>query len=252
MRLVGSNSDLGVSSEGVLDIFQWPDRQQPPSFDDAYGVGHLGQFRQDVGRYKDGFATGCQGLNHLPKFDSGSGIQPIGWFIEDQYRRIMDESPSQAKSLAHPLGQSPDRFGCNLVQTGEAQSLAYGASAIPTDQTIGSGEEVEVLDAVHVGVGTKTIGHETHGLANQLWVVDNTMPLHHGITVGRRIKRCQDAHRGGLAGTIGTDEPENMARHDIEGNVLDGGRWPKESMQSPQFHCRRIGRVQSYHRPTTR
>ncbi len=54
-------------------------------------------------------------------------------------------------------------------------------------------------------------------------LLDDIHPEHAGGAAGGTENRDQDAEGRGLARPVGTQQPEDLSRSDLEGDVLDGG-----------------------------
>ena len=76
---------------------------------------------------------------------------------------------------------------------------------------IGGGEELEVLDHLHVVVHAEEVGHVADQPADFLGMGVDRVAADAGLAPGRLQERGQDAHRRGLARAVGADEPEQVA-----------------------------------------
>ena len=84
------------------------------------------------------------------------------------------------------------------------------------------GEERDVLVDGQVLVEAEPLRHVAHMRAHALRLGDGVHPLDRDRALVGRHHRGEEAHDGGLAGAVGTDEAEHLARRALEAELVDG------------------------------
>jgi hypothetical protein len=126
----------------------------------------------------------------------------------------VDEAHGQVEATLHAAGV---RLGGPVGGAGEGEALERSADALAQ---IGAGDRVElalegeVLAPGRLGVEPVALGDDADRVAHAYRLGEDVDPSHaRAAAVGSR-QRGEDAHGGGLARSIGAEEPEDGARRD--------------------------------------
>ena len=96
---------------------------------------------------------------------------------------------------------------------------------------------------VDVLVRAEIVGHEAEPAAHAVGIVDDREAVDERVAGGRLVERGQDPHAGRLAGAVGADVAEHLARGDRERHVVHRVRVVEHAMQAAELDlwCGRRG-----------
>jgi len=153
-----------------------------------------------------------QALDLVPELGAGLRVEARGRLVEEQDLRAVDEPHGQVEAALHPARV---RLGLAVGGSGEAEALE-GVSDAPAQVAAGDRVELaledEVLAPGRLGVDPVLLRDDADGVAHAYGLGEHVDPRHaRAAAVGSR-KRGQDPHGRGLAGAVGTEQPEDGAR----------------------------------------
>src|SRR5690606_31991557 len=93
-------------------------------------------------------------------------------------------------------------------------------------------EEIEVLADAHIVIRPELIGHVTDQVLNSAGMSDAIDARNLCRTAGRTNQSDEDLDGSRLAGTVGSDEPQNLAGGDCQAQVFQGRHFAVALRQS--------------------
>src|SRR4029079_10070120 len=97
-------------------------------------------------------------------------------------------------------------------------------------EPVGAGEEIEVLVAIDVGVGTEIVGHEAQAAADAVGIVDAVYAVNVRIARGRQVERGKNSHARRLPRAVGADVAKHLSAAHLERYVLHRPRDAEEAV----------------------
>ena len=154
--------------------------------------------------------------------EGGLGVQAHKGLVHQDEPGLVDPGGDQGQLLLHAVGEGGDGLGQVPL---DAQHLGIGVDPLPADRglhPVDVADEVQKADAAHVLIDIRVvrdIGHALlagQGLGDDVPAVDADLPLIKG----------QDARAGfqggGFAGAVVADEAVDLARGDVQAQVVHG------------------------------
>ncbi len=193
--------------------------------DEQDAIGHRLDLLQDVRRDQDRLRLG-QVADHLADALDLVGVEPARRFVEDQDLGVVQKCLRHRGPLAISLGKLADR----LVGDGfERAALNDGVDPVGerlSRESAGRPEELEQSAGGHVGVERTVLGQ----VSQMLGRID---PIFLDVDAGdarRPFRGCdepgQQAHRGRLAGAVGSEKGDDLALGNLEGHVAHRDEMP--------------------------
>jgi len=145
------------------------------------------------------------------------GIEPVAGFIQDDRGRVAEQCPGETESLLHA-----ERVAAQLLVggVGHADEIEHLVDAAARDAVRG-GHPAQVVAAAACRV-------DEPGIEEQPDLVERRLHSGVGMTCEcggaplEPVEADHAAHRGALAGTVGPQEAGDLARRDVEAEVVDG------------------------------
>src|SRR5687767_7176330 len=159
--------DLDGTARAQLtnDLLDRPKRQQLAPLDDSYRVAEVGQLRENVGGDDDDLAHPPQLGDQLLKLGPRPGVEPAGWFVQEEERRIVDKAARQAEPLLHAPGERLHERVSLDRQVGQLEDVLDDLAALLLRDFIDRGEEVKILPDLHIVIKPEEVGHVTDDAA---------------------------------------------------------------------------------------
>ena len=231
-RLEGGDEALVLrgKGEGVADVAALADDEAAhgagvfhgATVEDGHAVAQLGEFAEDVGGDKDGFAEALELLEDLHELDAGAGIEAAGGFVEEEEIGIVDEDAGEGDALLHPAREALDEVVFAPGHIGEGEHVGDGFIPLALGEAVGCAKEVEVFKDAHLPIHGEMIGHIAD-LASHVVAVLHDVPPEHADAAGLRLEQGgEDFECGGLARAIRPHEAVDALAGDGEGDVGDG------------------------------
>lgn len=189
--------------------------------DEKQGVAHLVELGKDVGTDEDGLALLGENADEVLELDAGFGVETGGGFVENEDVGIVKQGTPKAESLAHAFAEFVAEPVGEAGKIGELHDLGDALDSFFAAITESASKEVEILQHGHVAVGAVVVGHPADAAADFGGIVDDVDSADFGSARVRVVERRENAHRGRFSRSIGTDEPDDLAALDGEGNVVD-------------------------------
>ena len=150
---------------------------------------------------------------HLP--DLG-GVEPGRGLIEDEHGRLGHQRRRQPHALPEPPGKLTDRPLANLRQPAALQSPLHRALPSRPPQPGKAGPELQVLVHPHLHVEGSRLRQVADGPLDVAAAGDHVAAVDPKLARRRAQIATDHADRGGLTGTVGTEEADHLAPGDLE------------------------------------
>lgn len=132
----------------------------------------------------------------------------------------------QNSGESQTLGLSArERVSVRIAFEVEVDDLEHFVATLATGWALDAvcrGEELQVLDDGHVIIYAEEVRHVAHQSPNLFGVGVDRVVTDVGFSVRRCQQRGDDAHRGGLARAVGTDEAEEVPLLQFQVDPADG------------------------------
>lgn len=169
----------------------------------------------------DGGAGGGAAAHGLLDHADALGVEPGQGFVEQQHLRIVDEGAGDRHLLTHSARQVVGKRVALLgeIERGE-QGLRLG---LEIRDLVGGGRERQVFPDGQGVEQARVVRDVAQGLLGGDRRPDDVVTGDRERSGRGRDDAGKAAQRGRLAGAIGPDQPQDLARADLEAQVLDGG-----------------------------
>ncbi len=171
--------------------------------------------RQDVGAEDDGVISG-QAANQLPGLDNLLGIEPGGGFIENEDLGIVDDRLGQPDPLAIPFRELADQLGPDVGHGAALGDFTDAAGDIGSGNAFQPADEGQVFVHFHFRIQRGRFGQVSDALLDFERVFQYVETGYTGRPGGGRQKAGQDAHGGGFAGAVGSQEADDASLFHLE------------------------------------
>ncbi len=107
-------------------------------------------------------------------------------------------------------------------------------------------KEIKVFMIIDVAMRRQGIGQESHETPCLFRFIDDLNSIDKGISTRRIVERRENSHRRGFAGAIRADETKDVARRELERDVIDctGSAEITDQVDNLDFHF--VPRVNDY------
>jgi hypothetical protein len=166
-------------------------------------------FLQVLRREQHSGAVGREPADHLPQLVPASQIQPGRRLVQEQHGRPADEARRQVEPAAHPAGVLPKPPASRVGETEPGQQFRRPGPRGPRPQAEQPADQVEVLGARDLVVDGGVLAGEPDAPADLLGVGHHVVTEDAGAPGVRPQQRGQDPDRGGLAGSVRPEQPED-------------------------------------------
>ncbi len=193
-------------------------------------VDGLGDLGEQMTRHDDGSSGVGLAAQERPQPVHALRVETIGGLVEDEHRRLTEEGAGEAEALAHAEREATDTAVRVLSHGHLGQRLVYPLRRQPGRR----GEDAEVVDGPTAGVEAGGFQHGSD-MAGGLIEVDVAPAAERGSTGARGDEAEHHAQRGGLAGTVESEQAGHRPRLQLEAQVVDGGHRAEAFGESVQL-----------------
>ena len=188
--------------------------------DDHHLLARLRHLGQDVRAEDDGVRAG-ELANELPRLDDLLGVEARRGLVEHQHLGVVDDGLREAHALPVALREAAALPVGHVGHPGALHHLVH-ATADVLAHALDLGDKRQVLANRHVGVERRRLGQVARAPLGLDGLLEHVVAGHGGgAGRGGHVAR-DDAHRRGLAGAVGAQEPKDLARLGAEAHVIDG------------------------------
>src|SRR6185436_15139754 len=192
---------------------------EPSMLDDGHAIAEpLGFFHQVRGE-EDRLAAAPDAVHEVPYGPPGLRIEPRGELVEEHHLGIVDERERDEEPLLLPTRETHER-GMSLFRQSELleERTTVDGARIERRPEIDRFPHADALLKLRLLELDPDAHLQPAGVAAGI-------EAEHGDASGVGLANALDAfHRRGLAGAIGSDEPEDLPFEYFEGNVVDRKR----------------------------
>ena len=139
----------------------------------------------------------------------------------------MDKRAGQSQPLLHAPAQGVDLGLATIGEVDQLQKLARDRRPLAPRHAVAGGVELEVLGGGQPVVDAEEVGHVADQVADLARILGDRDAGHGGVAGVGRAQRGQDPDGGRLARPVGTDEAEDLALGDGEGDLVQGDPAPE-------------------------
>ena len=190
--------------------------------DDDDVVGETVGLLEVLGRQEEGGALADQLLDDFPEVVAAARVEAGRRLVQEQHRGAVDERCGEVEPTTHA---SAVGLGRPIGGVGQAEALQQlvGAIAHPPDGLVHElADEPEVLPSREVLVHGRVLAGQPDALPDLLGVLGHVDAEHRGAAGIGPQDRGEDAHGGGLAGTVRAEQPEDGASGYGEVDAVEG------------------------------
>ena len=162
-----------------------------------------------------------------PEVAARDGIDAVGRLVQKEHPRRMHQRAGQAKLLLHSTGEVAGQPAFEGREIAEGQQPPDPLVAALAGDIIDVGVEIDVFHHGQVGVESETLAHVADFGLDRLGRVHDVMSGHPGRAPVGVHDRSQQPHGRRLAGTVRSDEAEDLAFLDGQRKVVQRGKTVK-------------------------
>ena len=156
-------------------------------------------------------------LDHVPQVAACLWVETGGRLVQEHDLRVVDQSGNDRESLRLTARQLADQ-GVPLLQQPDHVQQLIGRQCLPVE---GAEQFEDLTESEMLEIGGR-LQLDADDLADPARVVPDLHAQHQGGTGRRRLDAFDDLERRRLAGTIGSQDPEDLAALDGEMHAVDG------------------------------
>jgi len=189
------------------------------------------------------------GLDDLFRVQAGRGL------VEDQHFGVVKQRLSKADSLSIPLRELRAMPLRDVGDLCPLHHVAQSRRAFGPRHTFDACTEGEVVEHCHIGVEGRRLWQVAGPALCLDRLLEHVIARDDGLSIRRGHVSREDAHRGGLARAVRSEEPENLSALSLEAHVVDGrdGTVPLRQMLNfdhlSSLHARVTCRARKFYVP---
>ena len=150
-------------------------------------------------------------------------VEAQGRLVEEEDGRAVEERPDDLH--LHPLseGQVTDRLVDEGAQVEQVDELVARAAELVARKAVDGADQVERVECRQVPLELVAVAHDHRDPAQKRRLAARRhVPQDAGLA-GGRVKEAREHLEGGrLAGAVGAEEADDLARLDVERDAVDG------------------------------
>src|SRR5579859_685523 len=211
-----------VLAEFVAKLREGTFDEEFAGLDDADGVAELFDFGHDVRGEDDGFAVVAAFADEGSDGAGGHDVEAVGGLVENHDGRVVDERAGDGGFLHHAGGEL---VAAAVAEAVHVQTIEDVVDALFEGGFVEAIQAAEVFDKFLGGepaIEGRGGGEETDVGADFFGMFDDVIAADGGGAVGGLENGGEHAERGGLAGTVGSEEAVYLAGLAGEADVIDG------------------------------
>ena len=187
-----------------------------PPVDDGDRVRELVRLVQVLRGQQHGRPLCHEALNDLPEPQATARVQTRRRLVEEDDRGSSDQGPCEVQTPAHATGVGLGGPVRRIDEVELLEQLLGPHAGRLAGQVVEPSDHDQVLPPGQVLVNGRVLAGQPDRSAHTLRVGCDVDPVHDGPAGVGCEQRGQDAHRGGLPGAVGPEQPEHAARGDVE------------------------------------
>src|SRR6478609_9331827 len=231
------------SRNAVLEVARCVQRHELAVIDNGNAVAETVSLIHVVRRNQYGeIALLLDAGDHFPNGNAGNRIKPGGGLVEEKYSWAMDETARDFQPTAHSAGEIPSRRVTPLAQVNQLEQFIDRLFAITGGNAIELGVDAQVLPDGEITVTGHGLGNHAHGAARCVGGFAHVSSFNDGGAGSDLQQGCHHPDQRGLAGAIGTEQPEDFAFFHRERDTVNGSEVPEALHDVDDLN--RVGRHQ--------
>ena len=193
-----------------------PFGDDPPIGEDGDPVREVLGFVHEVGGQEDGLAELAQPGDYLPGRPAGRGVEPGRRLVEEDDVGVADQRQCDIES---PTLAARELAGAGVCLVGQPDQ---GDGVVdPAWRPVVAGVELEALPHGQAGLGLRFLQNDADPVPPRTAGLGRVDTQYADLAVCAFPEALEDLDRGGLAGTVGTEEGEDLAAVDFEVDPAD-------------------------------
>ena len=188
----------------------------------AHALHAFEQMRGEQHRNAFGFEAADDGQ----QFRSRVRVEPGCRLVENGDLRALHEDFGQAEALSHAAGEGADAFVGGFGEADPLERVGYAFLAFVLFEADQAGSVTQIVGSGQLIVEADRIRQITDPAFDRKRLARRVESEHAHLTTGNLGQPEQHQDRGRLAGTVRSEQPENLPAPDGKGDVIDGNRLP--------------------------
>jgi len=164
----------------------------------------------------DGGAERPQGGDDVPELVAGRGVEPGGRLVEEQQLGIADQPDPDVEASLLATGEGPGPSPALVLQPDQGEDLGHGPRG-----AVVAGEELQRLLDGERGFDLGVLQDHADPLPPPTVRVRGVRAEHPYVAAVATPVPLEDLDRGGLAGSVGSEQPEDLPPVDCEVHARD-------------------------------
>src|SRR5208283_4240314 len=197
-------------------------------YDTAFGEdGELGAellgLEHVVGREEDRHPVRDERTNELARLPGALRVETDRRFVEEENLGPMQDAPREVELLLHAARVLLHPPVGGLLEVDPREHLVDPSFPIGAGDPVEVREVAKVLSRADAGVQAPLAAEDQpHPRAQPVRIADHVVPEDERLALGRKEERGEDLRERGLAGAVGTEQPEDGTAFDRQVDPLEG------------------------------
>ena len=179
------------------------------------------------GGEEDGGPAGGEIADHVPHLEPAPRIEAGGRLVEEEHGEPADQARSQVEAPLHPTREGSRSAVGGHHKVEYIDELRRPALHLRPREVVEPADDLQVLARRQLRLDRAGLAGEPDAAAHRRRLVDDVEALDAGAPAIGPGQGGADAHRRGLAGTIGTKHPEHGPGRHREVDAAQGLDGPK-------------------------
>ena len=226
-----------LAADHRLELVGGPARDRSPVVDDEHVARELVGLLEVLRGEQQRRAGGSQLADHVPHAEPAARIEARRRLVEEQHRWRGDQCAGEVEPAAHPSGVALHRTVGGIDEVETFEQLDSTPLRAATSQPREPADHHEVLSAGEVLVDGRVLAGQADAGADLVGVRGDVVAGDDRAPLIRDEQRREDPHCRGLAGTVGSEQPEDPADGDLEVEVVERGDRAVALDESLGAHC---------------
>ncbi len=175
-----------------------------------------------MGGEEDGLAAAAKFDDEVFDLPGADGIEAGGGLVEDEEVGVVDEGLGEPEASLHALGILADGAEAGPAEPDHVDEFIGAVESDASREFEEFAVVVEGLLGVEERVEVGLFGEVSDALLDA--DVGGGLPENENTTGGGAEEPQENLDGGGLARAVGPEEPEDLPRLDLEGEVVNGAR----------------------------
>jgi hypothetical protein len=196
-----------------------------PLVDDHDAVAGLADLREDVRAQDDRVVAGERG-DELSRLDDLLRVEARRRLVEDEHLGIVQQRLRQTDPLPVALRELAAVASGHVGDPRALHDRPDARDAITARDALDARAERQVVGDGHLRVQRRRLRQVSGAALGLDGLLEHVVAGHDALALGGRHVAGQHAHRGGLAGAVRPQKPEDLAARGREAHVVHGRHRP--------------------------